>query len=132
MGLKCADIGHTSKSQELHLEWTRRVTNEFFNQVKKKKKFDTQFKVMNPPQSLQGDREKSLNLPVSAFMDRNNQDIPKSQCGFISYLVTPLYAAWTQEFPSTQLCAEQLEKNLKYWKEEEMKKNSVCSHGEKK
>lgn len=70
MALKCADISHTAKPPSLHLEWTRRVTEEFCKQ---------------------GDKEKALHLPVSPAMDREKTDLVKSQFGFISFLVLPLY-----------------------------------------
>jgi len=95
MALKCADISHTSKSSELHKEWTTRVTEEFFRQ---------------------GDKEKSLGIPISAFMERGNTNVPKSQCGFINYLVVPLFEAFVEEFPEAKVCMDQLKSNLIHWK----------------
>jgi len=57
MGLKCADLGHSAKSTELHEKWTSMVCAEFFNQ---------------------GDIEKRKNLLVSAYCDRDTTDVPKS------------------------------------------------------
>ena len=31
LGLKCADIGHSAKSSDLHSKWTDLVCEEFFN-----------------------------------------------------------------------------------------------------
>eukprot|EP01114_Cavostelium_apophysatum_P003633 TRINITY_DN1367_c0_g1_i1.p1 TRINITY_DN1367_c0_g1~~TRINITY_DN1367_c0_g1_i1.p1 ORF type:complete len:704 (-),score=174.95 TRINITY_DN1367_c0_g1_i1:33-2144(-) len=95
MALKCADISHASKSTPLHLTWTQRVTDEFY---------------------LQGDREKELGLPISALMDRVTGNIAKSQTGFISFLVLPLFEALELEFPATEICMRQLQGNLLHWK----------------
>ena len=70
MALKCADIGHSAKSREIHQKWTNLVMEEFFNQ---------------------GDIEKSKDLPISMYCDRNDTDIPKSQAGFIKNICIPLY-----------------------------------------
>jgi hypothetical protein len=44
-------VGHSSKSRALHLEWTARITEEFY---------------------AQGDREKARGLEVSPFCDRTD------------------------------------------------------------
>jgi len=96
MALKCADISHTAKTPVLHQNWTQRVTEEFYQQ---------------------GEQEKKLGLPISSFMDRATGNIPKSQTGFISFLVVPLYEAFVQEFVESKLCFDQLNANLKYWQQ---------------
>jgi hypothetical protein len=68
--LKCSDIGHAAKQVDLHEKWSLKVCEEFFNQ---------------------GDIEKSSNMPVSMYCDRETTDIAKSQAGFIQNLVIPLY-----------------------------------------
>ncbi len=62
MALKVADLGHTASSEKVHLQWTKRLGEEFY---------------------AQGDRERELDLPVSPLMDRHQQGsqagISKSQ-----------------------------------------------------
>jgi len=99
IALKCADIGHTSKSKELHLEWTQRVSEEFFKQ---------------------GDEEAKHGLTVSPFMNRKDASIPKSQCGFIGFLVQPLFVSFAEQFPEIQAQVEQVDANLNYWKQKEL------------
>ena len=43
---------------------------------------------------MQGDREASLGLPISAFMDRRSPQVQTCQIGFINVLVKPLYVEW--------------------------------------
>jgi len=102
VALKCADISHTSKEESLHLKWTNGVTEEFY---------------------AQGDRERSNNLPISPFMDRNTSDLPKSQFGFINFLVLPLYKAWCEQFEDSNICLKTLQKNLDFWKQQAQMKN---------
>eukprot|EP00899_Mesostigma_viride_P006444 jgi/Mesvir1/15800/Mv03361-RA.2 len=58
ISLKIADIGHSAKPLATHLEWSSRVTEEFYKQ---------------------GDLEMAANLAVSPFMDRHTNNMPKSQ-----------------------------------------------------
>uniref|UniRef100_A0A915KCW2 Phosphodiesterase n=1 Tax=Romanomermis culicivorax TaxID=13658 RepID=A0A915KCW2_ROMCU len=67
--IKMADINSPTKPFFLHTEWTRRIVEEFY---------------------LQGDAERSVGLPVSAFMDREEPQVAKLQDSFISHLVRPL------------------------------------------
>ena len=73
MGLKCGDLGHSAKSFPLHLKWTERINEEFF---------------------LQGDEERKRGIAVTPFYDRTKQNIPKSQVGFLDFIVIPMYSAW--------------------------------------
>jgi cAMP-specific phosphodiesterase 4 len=56
--IHCADLGNPTKPLYLYRQWTDRVMNEFF---------------------LQGDREYSEGLEISAMCDRRNANIEKSQ-----------------------------------------------------
>ena len=98
MALKCADIGHSAKSRELHQKWTNLVMEEFFGQ---------------------GDLEKSQKLSVSMYCDRDATDIPKSQAGFIKNICMPLYEIWCNFLKSPQCDASfnQLKENYQYWEE---------------
>ncbi|CAG9332212.1 CHK1_7 [Blepharisma stoltei] len=97
IGIKCADIGHSAKPIELHEKWTILLCEEFFNQ---------------------GDMERSRNLPISMYCDRNDANVPKAQFGFIKNVALPIYDVWTNYLDSEQIrlnCFNQLEKNLAYW-----------------
>jgi hypothetical protein len=47
MALKCGDLGHSTKTLNLHEKWTHRITEEFYRQ---------------------GDEERKRNIPISPFM----------------------------------------------------------------
>lgn len=99
VGLKCADIGHTAKTFELHQKWTYLVCEEFFNQ---------------------GDLERSKDMPISMYCDRNNADIPKSQIGFIKNVCLPLYEIFVAFLRSNKIeknCVDQIRENLMRWEE---------------
>ena len=70
MALKCGDIGHSAKCSDLHKMWSMLVVEEFFRQ---------------------GDLEKTRGQVVSMYCDRENQDVSKSQAGFIKNICIPLY-----------------------------------------
>eukprot|EP00002_Diphylleia_rotans_P023757 TRINITY_DN4675_c0_g1_i6.p1 TRINITY_DN4675_c0_g1~~TRINITY_DN4675_c0_g1_i6.p1 ORF type:complete len:216 (+),score=48.62 TRINITY_DN4675_c0_g1_i6:421-1068(+) len=96
MALKCADLAHMAKSFPIHSRWTTLVTEEFY---------------------LQGDQEGSLKLPKSPFMDRDSENVPKSQIGFLSFLVIPMFAAWVQYAGDAYQLIPTLQSNLARWKE---------------
>jgi len=72
MALKCADLGHSAKYQELHEKWTSFICEEFFRQ---------------------GDMERERKQPISVYCDRNDTNVPKSQVGFLKNVAFPLYEA---------------------------------------
>ncbi|KAJ3326578.1 High affinity cAMP-specific 3',5'-cyclic phosphodiesterase 7A [Blyttiomyces sp. JEL0837] len=80
MLMKCADVSNPTKAWPEYGEWINRITEEWY---------------------VQGDREKSLGLPISPFMNRDgpNASNPASaQTGFINFIVAPLFdafGAWT-------------------------------------
>jgi len=94
--LKCADVGHVTKSVELHKIWTMRITEEFFNQ---------------------GDKERELNIPVSAGMDRNTVDLSSSQCFFIGNIVLPMVELFVNVLPNCNDRVIQGKRNMDFWKE---------------
>eukprot|EP01006_Ploeotia_vitrea_P040251 TRINITY_DN66415_c3_g2_i1.p1 TRINITY_DN66415_c3_g2~~TRINITY_DN66415_c3_g2_i1.p1 ORF type:complete len:1084 (-),score=611.75 TRINITY_DN66415_c3_g2_i1:1496-4747(-) len=69
MALKCSDIGHPLKPHAIHLEWSQRCFTEFY---------------------AQGDRERARGVKISPFCDRLERDEPRSQLGFVKFLVRPL------------------------------------------
>lgn len=84
--LKAGDLGHACLPWHLHLQWTTRVTQEFY---------------------AQGDEERRLGLPVSALCNREEVDnLPKSQKGFLEFVVAPIcqvmsesQAEWSNQIP---------------------------------
>lgn len=97
MGLKCADVGHSAKDQELHEKWTELVCEEFFSQ---------------------GDLEKQRGQAVSMYCDRETTNISKSQAGFIKNICLPLYEIWASYLQSVKVDKNvimQLKNNMEYW-----------------
>lgn len=65
----------------------------------------------------QGDRERRLNLPVTAICDRKTNNLPRIQVGFIDYVVAPLFREW-ERFFSTSLTSNMMKNlnvNLEKW-----------------
>ncbi|GFT09624.1 cGMP-inhibited 3',5'-cyclic phosphodiesterase A [Trichonephila clavipes] len=75
MAIKLSDINGPCKCQQLHMQWTYRIAEEFYEQ---------------------GDEERSLGLPISRFMDRNNPQLAKLQESFIGHLVAPLCRGYAE------------------------------------
>lgn len=60
MILKCADVGHLSKSEAVHRRWVEGLEEELFRQ---------------------GDEEKKLGMAISPLMNRMEGGITSSQVG---------------------------------------------------
>lgn len=73
MIIKLADINGPCKAHDIHMQWTQRIAQEFYEQ---------------------GEEEKRLGLPISPYMDKNNPQTAKLQESFISHLVAPLCSAY--------------------------------------
>merc|ERR1711939_661286 len=70
----CAsDVSNASKPLEIYEQWAHMCMSEFF---------------------LQGDRERELALPIGALNDRHKISFPKSQVGFIKFVVQPMQEVW--------------------------------------
>ena len=96
--LHAADISNPTKERNIMLRWTERVMKEFW---------------------MQGDKEASLGLPISAFMDRKQPQVQTCQIGFINVLVKPLYVEWHKLLRDTvQPGIDSLEGSLKLWETE--------------
>ena len=91
--IKCSDVSNPTKDQSIAMPWTKRIMNEFQNQ---------------------GDMEKKLNIPVSPYMDRDNQNVASCQIGFIDFVVQPLFNA-LDSFQPIPLHLNSLKKNRDYW-----------------
>jgi len=93
--IKCADISNPARPPKIYHKWVDCVMEEFFQQ---------------------GDKEKTLALPVSAFMDRETTHIPKCQLGFIQYICLPTFTALVEQFPGSNLALKTLQDNMAEWK----------------
>ncbi len=95
---KSADVSHAAKQLAQHEEWTRRITEEFYKQ---------------------GDLEREMGVPISAFMDRHAGNLAKSQVGFINFLVSPLFETLSSFVAIPELSdtvMNQLHRNHMHWK----------------
>eukprot|EP01102_Stenamoeba_stenopodia_P011784 TRINITY_DN3640_c0_g1_i2.p1 TRINITY_DN3640_c0_g1~~TRINITY_DN3640_c0_g1_i2.p1 ORF type:complete len:378 (+),score=56.78 TRINITY_DN3640_c0_g1_i2:87-1220(+) len=99
MAIKCADISAQAKSLDTSLRWSQNVAEEFFRQ---------------------GDKERELQMPISAFMDRNTSSPAKSQLGFIDFIVTPTWEAWISHLDKLASCREYIAKNRSFWEKQEI------------
>ncbi|KYF42118.1 3'5'-cyclic nucleotide phosphodiesterase domain-containing protein [Toxoplasma gondii ARI] len=100
MCVKVADIGHSCVPWNQHFEWSSRVVEEFY---------------------LQGDEERSRNMPVSPLCDRDKHaDMAKSQGGFLEFVVKPLIKEIDEIDPFGRVRSDilsHIEYNEKKWQE---------------
>ncbi len=89
-----ADLAHNTKLFDISLKWVQLLSEEFW---------------------LQGDKEKSMNLPVSFLCDRDTYNVPKSQVGFIKAFIIPTYECLVNVFPTLQYSLDNAKINLKKW-----------------
>ncbi|XP_075215722.1 high affinity cAMP-specific and IBMX-insensitive 3',5'-cyclic phosphodiesterase 8-like isoform X3 [Lycorma delicatula] len=98
MMIKCADISNPTRNVKLCVEWARRIAEEYFNQT---------------------DEEKTRNLPiVMPMFDRQSCSIPKSQMGFIDYIINDMFEAWDVFIDMPELLYN-VRNNYQYWKDME-------------
>lgn len=97
--IKCGDLSHPARPIPMHLRWTHLITQEFFTQ---------------------GDNERELELPLSMFMDRHTTNLRKSQKGFLSLIVLPMWTSFSKlpikgmdEQSATAL--RHVSDNIKFW-----------------
>ncbi|KAH3745379.1 3',5'-cyclic-nucleotide phosphodiesterase regA [Pelomyxa schiedti] len=98
MLLKLADISNPVRPWNACSKWANMITEENF---------------------MQGDQEARRSLTKSPFMDRVNQNIPKCQSTFISFVVSPLVESMSKILKAelaTEL-QENVSGNLKRWTE---------------
>merc|ERR1711988_1895683 len=95
---KAADICHATKETDLHVRWSEKIQQEFF---------------------VQGDNEKMLGIEVGMVNDRDTLLMPKSQCGFLQFLVAPLYQGLSSFWNTPGPWGRNLENNLAHWKAEQ-------------
>mmetsp|Transcript_31413 Transcript_31413/g.83605 ORF Transcript_31413/g.83605 Transcript_31413/m.83605 type:complete len:650 (-) Transcript_31413:269-2218(-) len=106
VAIKCADVGHLSLSWPTHLQWVRRLQEEFFSQ---------------------GDLERDRGLPVSFLMDRFKPGVLDSQVGFFDFVALPLFETLADAFPSARPMCESVRANRVRWAELEEKKATGCT-----
>ncbi len=90
-----SDVSNPAKDLSVYSIWTKLVMQEFF---------------------IQGDLEKSENLTVSYLCDRATTNVPKSQVGFINFIVAPLFKSVIYYIPSVAYYEENIKRNLDYFK----------------
>lgn len=99
MALHTADVSNPAKPLHLAQRWTEQVVEEFY---------------------AQGDRERELGLPISAFMDRTTGNVPKLQLGFIDFIVKPLFEQWASVMPEVEAAGlATLLEVRKFWEAEQ-------------
>ncbi|XP_060805389.1 high affinity cAMP-specific and IBMX-insensitive 3',5'-cyclic phosphodiesterase 8 isoform X3 [Amyelois transitella] len=107
MMIKCADVSNASRPQKFAFEWARRIAEEYF---------------------LQTDEEKAKDLPVVMPMfDRATCSIPRSQLGFIDYIIINMMEAWAAFIDMPELVSH-ARTNHARWRE--LDEAGVCSVGD--
>jgi len=92
--IHAADISNPSKDWTSCQEWTKRITQEFFDQ---------------------GDQERNRGLPITHLCDKFTVNIGKSQIGFIDFVVSPLLVLMKEILPTIDV--SNLETNKAKWKD---------------
>ncbi|XP_011684363.1 PREDICTED: high affinity cAMP-specific and IBMX-insensitive 3',5'-cyclic phosphodiesterase 8A isoform X1 [Wasmannia auropunctata] len=96
MMIKCADVSNPTRPLKCCVEWARRIAKEYFNQT---------------------DEEKKLKMPVVMPMfDRMTCSIPKSQIGFVDYIINDMIEAWDVFIDMPELVGY-MRHNYEKWKE---------------
>ncbi|OMJ74639.1 hypothetical protein SteCoe_26383 [Stentor coeruleus] len=88
------DLSNPSRIEKICEEWTLRICEEFF---------------------LQGDKERSNNIPVSPLMDRYLVNIAKSQIGFISGVILPFITPLCREIKGLDFLVTNAQANKEVW-----------------
>jgi hypothetical protein len=102
--LHAADISNVMKPWNLSKCWSMHVQEEFFKQ---------------------GDKEKSMGLPVSMFMDRNEYNQAQMSLGFIDFVALPLVTRLTKMLPKMEVMMNCLHDNRQQWSEIEEEKQNM-------
>ncbi|XP_063905882.1 high affinity cAMP-specific and IBMX-insensitive 3',5'-cyclic phosphodiesterase 8 isoform X2 [Zophobas morio] len=96
MMIKCSDVSNPTRPLRLCIEWARRIAEEYFQQT---------------------DEEKDRGLPVVMPMfDRYTCSIPKSQIGFVDYIINDMFEAWNAFIDMPDLISY-MRQNYIRWKE---------------
>ncbi|MCQ2819732.1 MAG: 3',5'-cyclic nucleotide phosphodiesterase [archaeon] len=89
--IHACDISNPTKTFNLYSYWAEKVVNEFFRQ---------------------GDKEKELGLPISPGNDRLTCTLPKSQLGFINFVVGPFFKSIVVIFPTLKFLTDNIQTNI--------------------
>ncbi|XP_076620125.1 phosphodiesterase 8 isoform X1 [Colletes latitarsis] len=96
MMVKCADVSNPTRPMKWCIEWTRRIAEEYFSQT---------------------EEEKKLQLPVLMPMfDRPTCSIPKSQIGFVDFIINDMIEAWDAFIDMPEIVGY-MRQNYEKWKE---------------
>mgnify|MGYP003292356541 CR=1 FL=1 len=87
--IHAADLAHNTKLFKFSLKWVELLSNEFWKQ---------------------GDKEKSMKLPVSFLCDREDTNVPKSQVGFLKFMIIPTFKPLINMFPTLSYMNENADK----------------------
>jgi len=109
MLIKCADVSNPTRPLKMCVEWAKRIAEEYFNQVQpnvfRSHGMGKLRRLSSSPCSRrpltvarsvsQTDEEKINHLPVVMPMfDRATCSIPKSQIGFMDYIINDMFETW--------------------------------------
>ena len=103
--IHACDISNPTKPYKIYNIWAEKVVSEFWRQ---------------------GDKEKSLGLPVSMNCDRETTTIAKCQIGFMNGIVAPFFGSIAEIFPELHFLVDNVNNNTSIYKkireEEESKR----------
>lgn len=94
MALKMADISNCGRPLPLYLKWSGKISDEFY---------------------MQGDRERSLGITVSPFMNRQTPAMAQGQISFMSYVIIPLFEVMAEFLPPMRFSVDHVEVNKQHW-----------------
>ncbi|KAH3766236.1 cAMP-specific 3',5'-cAMP phosphodiesterase 4 [Pelomyxa schiedti] len=95
--LKVADISNVSRPWKIASVWANKVVAELFGQ---------------------GDKEKSLKMDVSPFMDRHNTNQAKMQSTFIQFVMMPLLDPLAGVMPEVSELISNAKMNISSWQQQ--------------
>lgn len=91
--LHTADVSNPTRPKEVAIHWAEAFAEEQF---------------------LLGDKRKALGLPLGPFMDRKSPNVPKTQTGFIQFIVKPLFEL-VNSVVDLHEALTNIDNNFKYW-----------------
>ena len=89
-----ADLGHNCKKYEISKKWIKLLCEEFW---------------------IQGDKEKSLGIPVSFLCDRDKKDVPASQVNFLRGFIISSFDSLVEMFPKLKYNMDNAHDNINTW-----------------
>ena len=89
-----ADLGHNCKKYDISKQWVKLLCEEFW---------------------IQGDKEKSLGIPVSFLCDRDKIDVPASQVNFLRGFIISSFDSLVDIFPNLKFTMDNAKNNINEW-----------------